>query len=365
MKHLLSAVAVLMFAVSGPTAPASARSDQQWYLDFLHIPQAQAISQGEGVVVAVVDTGVDGRHPDLAANVLPGTDLVTPPASADGRVDNDGHGTGMAGLIAAHGGVLGIAPKARILPVRVSAGLLDFGSSAPAAEGIDWAVDHGAKVINLSWTQSTATSDVTRAVQRALASNVVVVAGAGNTSSSRQVGFPANLPGVLAVAGIDRNGNHAAVSVSGAEVVLAAPAVDILSTDLRVSGRTGYALSDGTSDATAIVSGVVALVRSRFPNISAAEVVHRLTATAIDRGPPGRDSDYGYGIVDPVKALTVDVPTLTPSTTAPIVTASPEGAPAGGGGSGGSGARVAVLGLLVLAVLVAVGWFIISRRRVG
>src|SRR5262249_40373784 len=161
------------------STPAWARSDEQWYLDFLDIPQAQAISQGEGVVVAVIDTGVDAQHPDLRGSVLAGTDLLNPPASTDGKVDTDGHGTGMAGLIAAHGQVLGVAPKARILPVRAFGSLVHFTIAAPVADGIDWAVDHGASVINLSWGTTSPDPNMTAAVRRALASNVVVVAAVG------------------------------------------------------------------------------------------------------------------------------------------------------------------------------------------
>jgi type VII secretion-associated serine protease mycosin len=352
----------LALVAFGPVASAWARSGQQWYLDFLHIQQAQAISQGVGVTVAVIDTGVDAQHPDLAGSVLPGTDLLSPPVSADGRVDEEGHGTGMAGLIAAHGLMMGIAPKALILPVRAASGPLAIGSAASVAKGIDWAVDHGASVINLSWGTPDPDPDLTRAVERALGSNVVVVASVGNGNQSRAIESPANIPGVLAVTGVDRNGSHAAVSLSGLEAVIAAPAVDIFRLDLRVPGRTGYAIGQGTSDAAAIVSGVVALVRSHFPKLSAVEVVHRLTATADDRGPPGRDSEYGYGVVDPVNALTADVPPLTPTAAPTNVTAPPEGAPVGGG-SGGNGATVVVVGLAVLAVVVAIGCFMIFRRR--
>lgn len=145
---------------------------------------------------------------------------------------------------------------------------------------------------------------VSAAVERAVKADVVVVAGAGNTPKSKQVAFPAKLPGVVAVAGTDKDGNHAAISATGPEVVLAAPAVDIVST-----GAFGkYVTGEGTSNSTAIVAGVVALVRSRFPELPAAEVVRRLTATATDRGKPGRDDEYGYGIVNPVAALTAEVP---------------------------------------------------------
>jgi subtilisin family serine protease len=151
-----------------------------------------------------------------------------------------------------------------------------------------------------------------QAVARAIGRDVVVVAGVGNVPISSEVAFPAAYRGVVAAAGVDRSGDHAAVSVVGSEAVLAAPAVSILST--APDGR--YRVGTGTSDATAIIAGAAALVRSKFPKMPAVEVVHRLTATAIDKGTPGRDSLYGYGIVNLVGALTADVPPLSSSASA-------------------------------------------------
>jgi subtilisin family serine protease len=161
---------------------------------------------------------------------------------------------------------------------------------------------------------------------------------------------------------VDRNGNHAEVSVVGAHAVLAAPAVEIASTDTRLGGNTGYRIGTGTSDATAIIAGAAALVRAKFPELSAAEVVHRLTATADDRGPPGRDDQYGYGIVNLVKALTAEVPPLQPSPTASANgggTAAPPPA-----GRGGIPARtVVVIGALTLAALIAAASVVAVRSR--
>src|SRR5262245_6839562 len=184
--------------------------DAQWHLGFLHVAEAQKISQGDGVIVAVLDTGVDASHPDLARNVLPGIDLLD---GGNGQRDEDGHGTDVAGLIAAHGrggaGALGIASKSRILPVRANR-LIRAGH---APDGILWAIDHGAKVICIS---AGGDDDPTlkQAVDKALASDIVVVASAGNRPADRQVTFPAAYPGVVAVGGIDQSGNHADVSVT-------------------------------------------------------------------------------------------------------------------------------------------------------
>lgn len=181
----------------------------------------------------------------------------------------------------------------------------------------------------------------------------MIVASAGNRPDDGYVGYPASLDPVIAVGGVDRRGNHAAVSVTGPEIDLVAPAVDIYSTGING----GYRVGTGTSDATAIVAGAAALIRSKYPDLPAQEVAHRLTATAIDKGPPGRDDEYGYGVIDLVAALTADVPPLgfdSPSVTAPTSTA------AHGNSDGNSTAR----GLATLGVLLAAGGgYLVWRRR--
>lgn len=307
----------LMIAVGVTLAPAGpARADwvrdQQWHLDFLDVSEAHKISKGRGVTVAVIDTGVDARHPDLAGAVLPGVDLVGD--SGTGHTDLTGHGTAMAGLIAARGrgrgrGALGIAPEAKILPVRDQP--FSYAVSQ-MVEGIYWAIENDADVICIAAGGNHSTA-LEAAIAAALQADIVVVAAAGNRPTSTRVGWPAAYPGVIAAAGVDRDGNHAEVSVTGPEVVLAAPAVDIVSTNTL--SETDYRKGTGTSDATAIIAGAAALVRAKYPELSAAEVVHRLTATAIDKGPPGRDEQYGYGVLNLVAALTADVPPMPKPTT--------------------------------------------------
>jgi subtilisin family serine protease len=225
----------------------------------------------------------------------------------------------MAGLIVAHGRALGIAPRALVLPVRDTSNR--FGMDSHLSQSVQWAVDHGARVVCIAAVTGDS-SDLRNAIERALRSDIVVVAGVGNAPLSTEVGFPAAYPGVLAAAGVDQRGRHADVSVVGPEVVIAAPAVNIMSTGRTGPEFTGYSVGTGTSDATAIVAGAAALVRARYPDLSAAEVVHRLTATADDKGLPGRDNEYGYGVVNLVRALTADVPPL-PTSSAPT---SPTGA---------------------------------------
>jgi type VII secretion-associated serine protease mycosin len=304
MVAVLATVACLL-----PAAPARADAvrDAEWYLGFLKITEVHQITQGEGVTVAVVDTGVDS-HPDLDGNVLPGGDVTI--GGTDGREDLVGHGTAMAGLIAAHGrgssGILGIAPKARILPVRNDAGGKTGGVYVDG--GIRWAVQHGAKVICASYGAPNS-AEARQEVQDALSHDVVIVAAVGNRPEVTTVAYPAAYPGVVAAAGVDRAGNHTDISVAGQEVVLAAPAADVIST-----GEFGkYSTGQGTSNATAIIAGAAALVRAKYPQLSAREVIHRLTATADDKGPPGRDPEYGYGVLNIVAALTADVPPLPAS----------------------------------------------------
>jgi type VII secretion-associated serine protease mycosin len=308
------AVLGLLAVLVGTPRPAVADAvrDAQWHLTFLDIARAHQYSQGAGAVVAVVDSGVDTTHPDLTGNVVPGAEIFAGSPGGNGWTDTDGHGTAMAGLIAAHGhgdgvGALGIAPKATILPLRV--GPSGLGALSDIPDGVSWATDHGAKVISISAYAERPNPDLEEAIRRAITHDVVVVAAAGNVPQTDQVWYPAAYPGVVAVGGVDRNGNHAKVSVTGRDLVLSAPAVDIETVGLGHR----YAIGTGTSDATAIVAGAAALVRSRFPSLSATEVIHRLTATAIDKGPPGRDDQYGYGIVNPVGALTADVPSLQAS----------------------------------------------------
>ncbi|HWH01752.1 MAG TPA: type VII secretion-associated serine protease mycosin [Pilimelia sp.] len=357
--------------VSAPPALGDGVRDAQWHLDFLKVGQAHRISQGAGVTVAVLDSGVDARHRDLVGAVLPGRDFAILKARVpDGRTDLDGHGTAMAGLIAGRGhgsggGVLGIAPKAKILPVRIHSTSSAVSSSTPQA--IEWAVAQGAKVISMSFGGGT-DREKEEAVQAALRADVVLVAAVGNRPQVEKLQYPAAYPGVVAVGGVDRRGRHAAVSVTGRQVVLAAPAVDIMST---MPGNR-YEAADGTSNATAIVAGAAALVRARFPRLSAAEVVHRLTATAVDRGARGRDEQYGFGVLDPVAALTAQVPPLPSASASPSPSAPdwppvspPAAAPPGPDGRRWSaGVLLVGLGCLLLAAAGAAtgGWLLLRRR---
>ncbi len=343
----------LLAAVAPPPAWADTIRDRQWHLGFLNVAEAQRYSQGEGVTVAVIDTGVDATHPDLAGSVLTGTETFVG-GTGDGHTDSDGHGTAMAGLIAGHGhgagsGVLGIAPKALVLPIRSTNGLRS--DHAAIARGIDYAVAHHAAVVCIAIGVQDF-DDERQAVESALAAGVVLVAAAGNKPGDLFVVHPAAYPGVIAAAGVDQKGTHADASVTGPEVVLAAPAVHVMS---AYSNGT-YTFGTGTSDATAIIAGAAALVRSRYPSLSGAEVVRRLTTTATDKGVPGRDEEYGYGVVNLVDALTRDLP--PPSATTPT-----GAAPAADSHSAAIATVVGIL--LLLTAIVGAAWWQRRQRHSG
>jgi len=281
--------------------------EQEWHLDALDIYSAQDQARGDGVIVAVIDSGVDAQHPDLAGRVLPGTGFGSSKGT-DGTTDTDGHGTGMAGIIAATGrggGALGIAPGARILPVA-SAEKEQFSLDV-VAESIRWAADHGAKVINMSLGfSSSMTPSLVKAVNYAIEKDVVLVAATGN--EGREVSAPANIGGVVAVAGTNREGKPWKSSNVGSDTVLAAPAEGIVTAAPEGVYASGYAEMDGTSAAAAIVSGVAALIRARHPQMPAKDVVNALIRTAKDMAEPGRDDTTGFGMVDPMGALTAQLP---------------------------------------------------------
>ncbi|MER7473946.1 S8 family serine peptidase, partial [Micromonospora sp. NPDC000018] len=294
LRLAVAAVALAVGAGTGPlVAPDPAHANTvrglQWYLDFLKIPQAHKITKGKGVTVAVIDSGVDATLPDLRGQILPGKGVGNATAP-DGRRDDDkekAHGTAMSGIIASRAGGgamrhLGIAPEARILPVALGQPF----DSGDVSEGIRWAADAGADVINLSvGADAPPTPAEVAAVRYALDKDVVLVSSAGNRKQgARGVGSPANIPGVIAVTGLAKGGGYFAESVGGPEAVLAAPMEEIISPRPKSVSHNGYGLGSGTSDAAAITSGVAALVRARYPDLDAANVVNRLIRTARDRG---------------------------------------------------------------------------------
>jgi type VII secretion-associated serine protease mycosin len=301
----VAALAVALVAPTSAAAQTGPRPTDQ--LALLGAAQAWEYATGAGVTVAVLDSGVDDTHPDLAGRVLPGRDFVD--GSTDGRHDPVGHGTAVASLIAG-AGATGLAPGARILPVRVLDENNRYESSATVADGVIWAVDQGAQVINLSLGGNSHSAALSEAIAYAIANDVVVIACTGNApaDSADQVWFPAREPGVVAVAGLtwsDGTATHWPRSLTGPETVLSAPAVLI-----GARPGEGYRRVQGTSFSAALVAATAALIRSHLPEASAGDVVHRLVATATDMGEPGRDDTHGFGALNPVAALTADLPSI-------------------------------------------------------
>ncbi|MFE9645793.1 type VII secretion-associated serine protease mycosin [Streptomyces sp. NPDC006365] len=314
-------VATLLAASLALVPPTIAHADgiraQQWALEAMRAKEAWQTTKGEGITVAVLDTGVDAQHPDLAGNVLAGKDMVGFGADRGDRAWAR-HGTAMAGIIAGHGhgpgnadGVMGIAPGAKILPVRV---ILEDGDSARGkarntrgnalAEGIRWAADHDADVINLSLGDDSksahpeATEDA--AVQYALKKGAVVVASAGNGGEKGDhISYPAAYPGVIAATAVDRYGTRASFSTRRWYATVSAPGVDVVIADPDRRYYEGW----GTSAASAFVSGAVALVRAAHPNLAPAQIKELLEDTARNAPSGGRDDSRGFGFVDPAAAI--------------------------------------------------------------
>ncbi|MCZ7474679.1 type VII secretion-associated serine protease mycosin [Micromonospora sp. WMMC273] len=369
-------LSVLLVGAAAQPAVAAPQRAEQWYLDELRIEQVRKLSTGRSVIVGVVDSGVDATHPDLRGRVLPGGRSYG--ATGDGRADEDGHGTHMAGIIAATNaaadGVDGIAPGARILPIKIKKGK-GRASSQAVAQGIRMAVDGGATVVNVSVGGAAAASPGEKeAITYALAKDVVVVVSAGNIAKGEKaVTSPANIPGVIAVTGTTRGGAFWSGSVQGPEAAVSAPGDGIF----NIGPNHGYGWGDGTSDSAAIVSGVVALIRSKYPDLDAANVINRIIRTARDAGPAGRDPQYGFGRIDPVAALTADVPAVSEN---PLLGPTPPATGADqaagddnfdvtryGDQGGPSDQQVAVIavgaGLVVLILLMLTIFLIRNRRR--
>jgi type VII secretion-associated serine protease mycosin len=309
---------------AGSAAADGIRDSEQWVLDMLRVDTAWSVTRGSGVTVAVIDSGVNPDVSDLAGSVITGPDytgVTTSPTSSNWGV----HGTWMASLIAGHGhdgdlsGVVGVAPDARILSIRVIPDRQDphYGKyerepetviQQSLADGIAYAVAHGARVISMSIGYSAPSGTVRQELQKAYDRGVVVIASAGNSGgpagSSRGGGapesFPANYPGVISVGAVRSTGAVAGFSSDNLSVQVAAPGVYV-----PAQGREGdYWSVSGTSPACALVAGVAALIKSRYPGLAPNLVASALTSTTTDRPPKSYDSQLGFGIVDAAAALT-------------------------------------------------------------
>jgi subtilisin family serine protease len=276
-------------------APTPKGDPAQYVIDKLHLHDAHGIAAGANVTVAVIDSLVDVAHPDLAGSIAAQFDAV---AATD---KPDEHGTGMTGAIAAHRRLLGVAPRARILAIHAFSPDPQHPQQATTQNivaGIDWAIAKGARIINMSFA-GPYDPLLQLALKKARDKGVVLIAAAGNMGPQSPPLYPAADENVIAVTAVDESDKLMPQANQGAHVALAAPGVNVL----EAAPRGSYNFTTGTSVAAAHVSGVAALILERNPSIDPAALEEVLFSTARDLGAPGRDPMFGYGLVDPYRAL--------------------------------------------------------------
>jgi subtilisin family serine protease len=305
----------------------------QWGAKKIQLDRAlDLVGSAAPVTVAVIDTGVDATHPDLLGRVLQGTTLLasqTGGCNADAiGTDDNSHGTHVAGIVAANAnnaiGIAGIASNAKILPIK-ALDCTGSGSVADIAQGIVYAVDHGARVINISLGSSTDSATMQSAVSYATSRSVIVIAAAGNCGSLSMRCFntlnlpeyPAATPGVIGVGATSIDDQIASFSTQGPQVAVSAPGVRIVSTVPHYAtyqsdhgGPMNYAAFSGTSQATPFVSGLAALLLGIDPTLTTAQLASRIATTADDLGVPGIDIGYGAGRINAFRAVSASAPSF-------------------------------------------------------
>jgi type VII secretion-associated serine protease mycosin len=304
---LVAAIVTCMGSFASPATAQDMRS-RGWYLDAMKADQVWQTSTGKAITVAVLDTGVDDSLPELRGQVLDGKDFSYNPKGAN--VDTDGHGTEMAAIIAGtgrSGGIQGLAPGSKVLPVKTGSGKKGIGDSTPNyLKAMRYAIKRGARVINLSMTiNSPVDEEALKRLQDGLEevnkNDALIFAGVGNDGDSDNfAGYPSSLPGAVAVASVDQSGTVSKFSTHGQQVALAAPGEGI---PAHCPGGGGWCEETGTSHATAITSASAALIWSAHPKWTANQVLRVMMQTASK--PKGKvPSEYiGYGIIRPAQVL--------------------------------------------------------------
>jgi subtilisin family serine protease len=278
-----------------PRASATGLGDPaQYALAKLQLLQAHALATGDNIRIAVIDSGIDGSHPELAGMIEDSFDAIV----VGDKVHP--HGTAIAGAIVAHARLMGIAPAARILAVRAFAPQRGTSESTSFAilKGLDWASEHGARIINISFAGSRDPA-MGRALAAARAKGIVLIAAAGNAGPKSPPLYPAADPSVIAVTATDEDDKLFQAANRGTHIAVAAPGVDLL---LPLPGS-AYQITTGTSFAAAEVSGAVALLLERKPDLDPEAVRRILMSTARDLGPKGFDTQFGAGLVDVYAAV--------------------------------------------------------------
>ncbi|MGW0734445.1 type VII secretion-associated serine protease mycosin [Streptomyces sp. NPDC002851] len=300
-----AALALLLTVVAATPAHAASIRSQQWHLDAMHADEMWKTSTGKGVTVAVIDSGVETPM-ELRGQVLDGKDFT--PESGDEHDDLDGHGTGMAALIAGTGagpggdGAYGLAPGAKILPLRVSTSTGGPAFDKMLTSAVRYAADSDAQIINISIASSKKISGMDEAVRYALAKDKLIFAGAGNGGElGNPTEYPAATPGVVTVTALDRDIKVTKESSHGPHVDLAAPGDEMVA---ACAGKTGVCKSHGTSDATAIASASAALIWSKHQDWTNNQVLRVMLNTASKPKSGKKRTDYlGYGAIRPRIAL--------------------------------------------------------------
>ncbi|MET9377252.1 type VII secretion-associated serine protease mycosin [Streptomyces sp. NPDC002992] len=310
-----AALGMLLVGIASVPAYAETVRSRQWHLDAMSAEEIWKLSTGKGVTVAVIDSGVDKNNPDLRGQVLDGKNLALD-EPGDEHTDASSHGTGMAGLIAGTGkgnggdGAFGLAPGAKILPIRMPNALKSGGSKQDADDAfnknapvaIRYAADAGAKVINISMGVNDGSKQLTDSVKYALDKGSLVFAAVGNSGDkSNEPEYPGATPGAVGVGSVDKNLERVKSSQHGAQVDLVAPGHKMLH---ACGGKTGLCETDGTSDATAIASATAALIWSKHPDWTNNQVLRAMLNTINPPSAGEKRNDYfGYGAIRPLRAL--------------------------------------------------------------
>lgn len=298
----------IMYLNGEASAAAGSLPLEQYALAKLHLPQAHALARGSDVVIAIIDGGVDTSHPELAGVVMETFDAI-------GTGDKTHpHGTAVAGAIAAQARLRGTAPAARILAARAFDRGKDKseGTAFDVVKALDWAVAHGARIINMSFAGGR-DPHIELSLRAARAKGVILVAAAGNKGPRSAPLFPAADPNVIAVTATDADDKLFSAANRGSHIAVAAPGVELWLPGLHGT----YQEVSGTSFASAHVAGTIALMVERKPDIGQDDVRRILMSTARDLGPGGVDPQFGAGLVDAYRALLSTTPTVAGSSTAP------------------------------------------------
>ncbi len=285
----------------GAATAGAPRLVEQYAVDKLDLAQAHRLATGNKCLIAVIDSGVDTAHPEIAAAIAGRFDAVDP------RAPPDNHGTAIAGAIVAHAQLTGVAPTARILAIRAFIGT--ESTTLAILRGIDWAVARGARVINMSFA-GPQDPEIARALAAARQKGVLLVAAAGNAGPQSPPLYPAADPNVIAVTATDSDDRLLKVANRGRHIALAAPGVDVV---LPATGG-GYQVSSGTSVAAAHVSGIAPLLLALRPALAPDAVRKILQSTAKDLGPKGRDDQFGAGLANAYRAVLSLRPNAAPVT---------------------------------------------------